>query len=317
VVLHHLRRHIDRQQRKVSLAAIADRDSVDAMELRQLDYFVAVADERSFTRGARRVHVVQSAVSAAVQKLERELGVPLMLRAGRGVSLTDAGAALLPHARAMLAMERRAKETVDEVRDGLRGAIRMGTLVNSYPIDLPPLLADFAAAHPAVTLRLRTAPQGSYHHLLAIQDAKLDLAVRLRHLTAVSLKLICGPSHRLADAQQVTLPQLTDERFVDFPPEWGSRVVVDRAFSVIGAAHEVPFEVSDQVSALGLVRSGLGVCFLPYDGGPEFAGLTAIDVIDADLTLPYSLALPVGMPTSATAALVGVILEARDRLPGR
>lgn len=84
------------------------------MELRHLEYFVAVAEERNFTRGAARLHIVQSAVSAAVKTLERELGAALLDRNSKRVLLTEAGTALLPYARAALDAARDAQDAVDE-----------------------------------------------------------------------------------------------------------------------------------------------------------------------------------------------------------
>src|SRR3954454_1694963 len=95
------------------------------MELRHLATFVAVAEEGSFTRASTRLHVVQSAVSASVRTLERELGAALFDRTTHRVELTDAGSALLPEARTTLAAGRAAREAVDGVRRGLRGALAL------------------------------------------------------------------------------------------------------------------------------------------------------------------------------------------------
>ncbi len=127
------------------------------MELRHLEYFVAVAQELSFTRASRRLHVVQSGVSSAIQSLERELGVPLFDRNRHRVSLTDAGQALLPEARATLAAAQAAREAVSEARGGLRGTVTVGTTLAVGPLDLPELLGRFHATHPGVTVRLRLA----------------------------------------------------------------------------------------------------------------------------------------------------------------
>jgi DNA-binding transcriptional LysR family regulator len=156
------------------------------MELRQLEYFVAVAEEGSFTKGARRVRVAQSAVSATIQKLERELGMPLFSRDSAATSLTEAGLALLPEARSLLSAERRARDTVEQVRAGLRGTIRIGTLVSigARPqaagllvIDLPAVLGRFHVTHPLVTFQLRAAQQGSAGDLAALIADELDLAL--------------------------------------------------------------------------------------------------------------------------------------------
>src|ERR1700760_215132 len=98
------------------------------VELRQLATFVAVAEEGSFTRASDRLHVVQSAVSAGVRKLEAELGAGLFDRSTHHVELTDAGRALLPAARATLAAAQAARDAVDEARGGLRGRVVLGTM---------------------------------------------------------------------------------------------------------------------------------------------------------------------------------------------
>jgi DNA-binding transcriptional LysR family regulator len=98
------------------------------VELRQLATFVAVAEEGSFTRAADRLHVVQSAVSAGVRNLEKELGARLFDRSTHTVKLTDAGDALLPEARATLAAAQAARDAVDEARGGLRGTVLLGTM---------------------------------------------------------------------------------------------------------------------------------------------------------------------------------------------
>ena len=115
-------------QRKVCIAFICLIDILPRVELRQLRVFVAVADEGSFTLAADRLHVVQSAVSAAVRSLERELGTRLFDRTTRQVQLSDAGGVLLPEARRLLAAQALAIERVQEVRAGLRGSITIGTM---------------------------------------------------------------------------------------------------------------------------------------------------------------------------------------------
>src|ERR1700756_3209161 len=99
------------------------------MELRHLEYFVAVAEELSFTRAAQRLHVVQSGVSSAIAVLERELGATLFDRDRHAVALTEAGRALLPEARATLAAARAAADAVAETTAGVRGTLAGGTML--------------------------------------------------------------------------------------------------------------------------------------------------------------------------------------------
>src|SRR5215218_2329626 len=126
------------------------------MELRQLEYLVAVAEEGSFTRGAARVHVAQPGVSAQVRRLEAELGVELLDRSGRAVSMTEAGAAVLPYARAALAAVADVRVVVDELAGLVRGRVRIGT-VTSFGAEVPDLLAAFHREHPEVEITLAEA----------------------------------------------------------------------------------------------------------------------------------------------------------------
>src|SRR4051794_8261081 len=114
------------------------------MELHQLAYLVAVAEEASFTRAAARLRVAQPGVSAQVRKLERELGQDLLDRSGREVRLTPAGAAVLPYARAALAAVEGARRTAAELSGLARGRVAIGT-VTSHDVDLATVLADFHA----------------------------------------------------------------------------------------------------------------------------------------------------------------------------
>ena len=202
------------------------------MELRHLEYFVAVAQELSFTRASRRLHVVQSGVSSAIQSLERELGVPLFDRNRHRVSLTDAGQALLPEARATLAAAQAAREAVSEARGGLRGTVTVGTTLAVGPLDLPELLGRFHATHPGVTVRLRLASTGSAGLAREVIAGALDLALvalpgqppaglALQPVSTEPLLLVCHPGHPLASRSATTLETLADEAFIDFPPGWG------------------------------------------------------------------------------------------------
>src|ERR1700759_5289904 len=147
------------------------------MELRQLAVFVAVADEGSFTRAADRLHVVQSAVSAGVRNLEKELGARLFDRSTHRVELTDAGRVLLPEARATLAAAQAARDAVDEARGGLRGTVVLGTMQaqGSRALDLVGVLAPFRAAPPAVEVAIRHSG-GSSQMAQEVIDGLLDLA---------------------------------------------------------------------------------------------------------------------------------------------
>ncbi len=284
------------------------------MELRHLQFFVAVAEELSFTRASRRLHVVQSGVSSAIQGLERELGAPLFDRDRHRVALTDAGLALLPEARATLAAAQAAQDAVAQARAGLRGTLTVGTMVSIGTVNVAGLLGRFHTTHPGVSVHLRHAPGGSAGLAAQVIAGELDLALvalpgqapaglRLQPLTEEPLLLIAATWHPLAGRRGVTLAQLADEDFVDFPPGWGNRTVADRAFGAAGLDRRVPFEVTEFTSAAGLVRNGLGIAFIPQSAA-GLDGLDGLDVIGLDgpaLLWRVSVATPTARRLSAAA----------------
>jgi DNA-binding transcriptional LysR family regulator len=283
------------------------------MELRHLEYFVAVAEELSFTRASRRLHVVQSGVSSAIQGLERELGTPLFERDRHRVLLTDAGRALLPEARATLSAAQTAADAVAEVTAGLRGTLSIGTMISTGGIDVPALLGTFHERHPGVLVRLRALPGGSADLAREVVSGGLDLALlslpgdapgglTVRPLAHEPLRLICGPRHPLASGSDgVTLPSLAGETFVDFPAGWGTRAITDRAFAAAGADRLVSFEVPNYEAALGLVRNGLGLAFLPQSAVANQDGIRIVPVQPAGLNWQIQVATAAARRPSAAA----------------
>lgn len=242
------------------------------MELRQLEYFVAVAEERHFTRAAGRMHVAQSGLSASIRALERELGASLFVRNTRSVELTDEGHALLTEARHTLAGVTAAKDAVAAVKGLLRGTLAIGTMQCLGVLNLPATLARFHASHPGVDIQLRQG--GSTNLIERVRTGDLDLAfvsapfaatpgVTLSPVAEEPLVLACGPTHPLRDRDAVDLGELAEETFVDFYPGWVTRDVVDHTLSAAGIERRVAFEVNDVHWLLDLVGYGLGVAVVP------------------------------------------------------
>jgi DNA-binding transcriptional LysR family regulator len=268
------------------------RDDITTARLPSLEAlrrFVVVAEELSFTRAARRLHVVQSGVSSAVATLERELGVPLFDRDRHTVTLTEAGRTLLPEARATLAAAQAAADAVAETTAGLRGTLSIGTMLSTGAVDLPGLIARFHREHPAVLVRLRQAPGGSADLARAVADGRLDLAllslpgdpppgVEVRQLEEEPMVLVCAPGHRLAASGGVSVEALGGEDFVDFPVGWGMRAIIDRAFAAAGIGRQVTFEVADYATVAGLVGNGLGIAFVPASAAAGMPALARIPV---------------------------------------
>lgn len=242
------------------------------MDLRQLEHFVAVADEQHFTRAAQKVHIVQSALSTSIRALEVELGAQLFVRSTRSVKLTPAGKALYEKAIGVLASVKEARIAVAAVQGLERGSLTIGVVQSIGPfLNLAELLTSFRAAHPGIDLRLY---QGSTTSLMEdVRASRIDLAivpfyeplhdVATTLIACEALVLACAPDHPLANLTQVPLARLANEPFVDFLLDWGTRRIVDRAFAQAGVERRTTFEVSELQTMFDLVARGLGVALLP------------------------------------------------------
>ncbi|MFE9581185.1 LysR family transcriptional regulator [Nocardia sp. NPDC006044] len=274
------------------------------MELRHLEYFVAVAEERSFTRAAARLHVVQSAVSAAIKTLERELRTDILRRTSREVALTEAGTVLLPRARTILDSVRETIDAIDGVRGTIGGEIRLGLMASIPWLDVPEVLGRMHAEHPEVRLRLSHRAGGSQELAAAVVAGELDLAIlsepgpfgrklRLTELRSFPMRLLVPATHPLAERRSVRLQELEGEAFVDLAQGFGSRAVVDRAFAAANLTRTVSIELGDGSVVADYVRQGLGIAILPEayawtDATVRSLTLTA----SSDLTWRMCLAAP-------------------------
>ena len=170
------------------------------MELRQLEYFAAVARHRHFTRAAESLYVTQPALSQQIRRLEAELGLALLRRTSRGVELTAAGADLLVHAEAVLAEVAAARADIDRHTGLTRGVVRVAATAADAP-RLPEALAAFHGEHPGIQIGLR---QGSAAEVIAlVQAGTVDVAVlalEVEEPTGVNVQTLADESLRVAVA---------------------------------------------------------------------------------------------------------------------
>ncbi|MEU4666647.1 LysR family transcriptional regulator [Amycolatopsis sp. NPDC023774] len=242
------------------------------MELHQLEYFVAVAEEANFTRAAARLHVAQPGVSAQIRRLERELGQPLFDRSGRAVRLTDVGAAALPHARAALAAVAAVRETVAEHEGLVRGQVAMGIVTSAGPVALPDFLAAFAERYPGVEITLGEA--NSDVMVEALREGRLDVAVigladgvpaglTAQVVLDEAVVAVTAPGDPLASRDEVAFADLADRGLICLPKGTGVRGVLDRGFATAGVHPRVTIEASDPNVLAQLAMRGLGVAIVP------------------------------------------------------
>jgi DNA-binding transcriptional LysR family regulator len=192
------------------------------MELRHLRYFVAIAEEHSFTRAAERLWVAQPGLSTQIRRLEEELGIKLFERHTRGVDLTDAGELFLERARVALAAAADASALGSDLASGLVGAIRLG-IATGLGCDLvPALLEDFARARPNVELTVVESFGGTL--LRDLRDGRLDAMVapsvfgspelQRTQLTSEPLVVLAGAAHRLGRPGPIGADELDGEQVV-------------------------------------------------------------------------------------------------------
>jgi DNA-binding transcriptional LysR family regulator len=242
------------------------------MELRQLEYLVAVADEANFTRAAARLHVAQPGVSAQIRRLERELGQDLLDRSGRAVRPTDAGDAVLPYARAALAAVDGLRSVVDELTGLLRGRVAVGMITGCSSLDLARLLAQFHRDHPGVEI---TLSEGNSDQLVqSLRDGRLDLAwvglagpapTGLATQVIVDEPLLAAVGHDdpLAARTSITVSALARHPLITLPPGTGLRSAGDAAFGSLGLQPRIAFEATSPELLVQLASQGLGVALLP------------------------------------------------------
>ncbi|HEY2652189.1 MAG TPA: LysR family transcriptional regulator [Solirubrobacteraceae bacterium] len=284
------------------------------MELRQLATFVAVAEEGSFTRASDRLHVVQSAVSAGVRNLERELEATLFDRSTHKVELTDAGHALLPEARATLAAATAARDAVDAVRGGVRGTVLLGTMQaqGMRAIDVPSLLAEFRNDHPLVEVHIRHAAGGSSEMARQVREGQLDLAfvslpthqlpgVEAKPLAREPIMVVAPATHPLAKRRSIPIAALADESLVEFPEGWGMRMATDRAFAGAGVRRTITYEVNDTASVIEFVRHGLALSLLPASFVEDTSELALIPLRGPPPEFVTAVAQPSNRPLPAAA----------------
>jgi DNA-binding transcriptional LysR family regulator len=264
------------------------------MELRQLQYFVAVAEEANFTRAAERVHISQSGVSAQVRRLEQELGATLIDRSARTATLTAAGEAALDHAREVLSAAQAVRQAIDDVSGVLRGRLDVGMVSGCTITPLFDALAAFGAAHPGIEISL--TEDSSDRLTERVRAGEVDVALigaaghtppGLEAFTIVSERLVAAvpAGHPLADREDAcTLSEVTAHPLVCMPAGTGVRAVLDAACARSELVPEIALIASAPDAVADLARRGLGVAILSESMAPVRDGrLQAVPIVDIDI----------------------------------
>ena len=295
------------------------------MELRQLEYFVAVAEERNFTRAAKRMHVVQSAVSAGVSQLEHEFGTTLFDRSGRTVALTAAGQVLLRRVRVLLGEARGVREDMSRLAGGLEGTVTLGRVLSTGSFGLTAALAAFQRTCPAVAVHLRLIAGPPPEHIVALRDGHLDLAllpmvqptpagVVSEQIATMHMVLAAPADDPLARTSNVAYHEVASRKFIDFPENWGNRLIIDRLFHDAGVERAVTIEVVDVATAVEMVQARLGLAFVPEEALADRHDLVRVDLRQPPPRIGLGLTSLDDRPMSgATRALREALLQQARR----
>ncbi len=288
------------------------------MELRQLEYFVAVAEEANFTRAAQRIHVAQPAVSAQIARLERELGQPLLDRSHRTVRLTAAGEAALPFARQALRAVRDVRTAVDDVSELVRGSVTIGT-VTAHNVDMAALLAAFNTAHPAVEITLGTDDSDAL--IDGVQSGRLDLAIAsvgseevpdglaVEVTTDEAFEVVVAADDPWRRRSSVSLKVLATRPLIALPVGTGIRRRLDEACAAAHVPLRVAFEASTPLELADLAERGLGPAIVPQSVArtrPALHRISIVPELRGRLVLAWRAAAPI---SPAAAALVDLARE--------
>ncbi|MEV8509973.1 LysR family transcriptional regulator [Actinoplanes sp. NPDC051475] len=268
------------------------------MDLRQLEYFVAVAEEAHFTKAAERVHITQSGVSAQIRQFEKELGTELFDRSSRMVRLTAAGAAALPHARQALAAAQAVRQAIDDVTGLVRGRLRLGMVTGCTVTPLFVALASFHRAFPRIEVSLSEANSDvliedvrAGHLDIALVGAAGGMPGDLGSVTLVSEGLVAlvPEGHALAAKDEVTLRRLSAYPLICLPSGTGIRSVLDQACAAEGLRPNVALQATAPAAVADLAARGLGVAVLSTSMAADQPELTAVPIAGVDV--PALLAL--------------------------
>ncbi|MCC5895997.1 MAG: LysR family transcriptional regulator [Alkalibacterium sp.] len=242
------------------------------MELKQLIYFIEVAEREHMSNAAQHLNVAQSAISRQISNLEEELGVQLFERVGRNMKLLPVGQILLTHAKDVInRLEQTKKEMADHIAPE-SGVIKLGFPTSLATSLLPNLINSYSKSFPAIQFQLR---QGSYQFLIdAIKNRELNLAfigpviedepaIRGDILFKEKMHLLVSRQHKAAHRESITLKELKDEAFILFPKGYILEKLVVDACHNEGFAPHVSTQGEDMDAIKGMVAAGIGITILP------------------------------------------------------
>lgn len=261
-----------------------------SIDLEDLRAFVATADTQSFRAAAEIIHLSQPALTRRIQKLEASLGVTLLERTTRRVSLTAVGRDFLPRAKRLLDDLETSLLSVREIAEKRSGVVSIACIPTAAYYFLPEVISDFTCDYPSI--RIRIVDAGANEVLQSVLNREVDFGITLLGaddpdvafdpLVEEPFLLACRRDHPLATHKSVSWDELADHRFITVGRSSGNRLIMDLALARANVRPRPFFEVQHLSTSLGLVGAGLGVAALPRmslpaDPHPTIATVPLID----------------------------------------
>ena len=292
------------------------------MDLKQLEYFVRVAELGSFTRASAALNVAQPALSRQVRLLEVELRQSLLVRNGRGAVPTEAGRLLIEHGRGILHQVERAREELARVRGGLAGRVAVGLPTSVAKVLTVPLMRAFRIALPDATLAVSEGLSVAMQESLS--TGRLDIAmlynalpsadIEVQHMLSEDLYLVQSAQQAIGKAQQILLlDELADFALIIPTRPNAIRALVDSSLAALGLRLQIGLEIDGVAAILDLVADGAGCAVLPLNavstsGKPDTFTVRPITGLKSQLSMATSAQRPATLTQRAVQELLGKVL---------
>jgi DNA-binding transcriptional LysR family regulator len=240
------------------------------VDLGQLEAFVQVANQRSFSRAAEALFLTQPSVTARIQALERDLGERLFERSGRGVQLTEVGKEFLPHAERVLQAISVGRDAIDSLRKLDSGSLVLASATTVSTYVLPGLLKTFRSRFPNVEVSVRTGRSEQVLQMLLADEAQVGLVravyhqdIETRGIVEDELVLVSNVEHELADVGSITVEQLGNHPFIFFDRNSSYYAFAQGLFRQHGVVPRTQMELDSMEATKMMVEEGLGIALMP------------------------------------------------------
>lgn len=293
------------------------------MELKQIEYFIRIAELGSFTRASIELNVAQPALSRQIRLLEVELGQSLLIRTGRGVNTTEAGKILLEYGRGVLHQIERVREELARVRGGTVGRVALGLPAGLTKLLAVPLLKTFRNELPQATISINEGLSATMQEMLI--NGSLDVAllynaspspeIELTPILSQALYLV-QPRNANASSAPVTLSQVAEQALIIPSRPNAFRVQLETQLAGLGLQPQIAIEVDAISGLIDMVAEGLGSAILPgstIEASDRRPDLSVRQIIEPPMLAKLYWAVSARRPTSQVQRHLIQLLETKVR----